>query len=117
MDRRRFVKTAALGSAALAAAPLGQAAKKKSNSETLVAQLYGSLNDEQKKVVARPFDHPLREKVDNNWSITKRSIVKRERAARRRGSGLSGPTRVCWIERAQAFLEVEWSPSLAFCLT
>ena len=74
MDRRQFVKTAALGSAALAAAPLGQAAKKKSNSETLVAQLYGSLNDEQKKVVARPFDHPLREKVDNNWSITKRSI-------------------------------------------
>ena len=74
MDRRQFVKTAALGSAALAAAPLGQAAKKKANSETLVAQLYGSLNDEQKKVVARPFDHPLREKVDNNWSITKRSI-------------------------------------------
>ena len=74
MDRRRFVKTAALGSAALAAAPLGQAAKKKANSKTLVAQLYGSLNDEQKKVVARPFDHPLREKVDNNWSITKRSI-------------------------------------------
>jgi len=27
-----------------------------------------------KKVVARPFDHPLREKVDNNWRITMRSI-------------------------------------------
>ena len=38
IDRRHFVKTAALGSAALAAAPLGIAAKKKTNSETLVAQ-------------------------------------------------------------------------------
>ena len=74
MDRRRFVKSAALGSAALAAAPLGQAAKKKADTETLVAQLFGSLNDSQKKVVAFPFEHPLREKVDNNWHITKRSI-------------------------------------------
>ncbi|MEC8988310.1 MAG: twin-arginine translocation signal domain-containing protein, partial [Verrucomicrobiota bacterium] len=75
IDRRHFVKTAALGSAALAAAPLGKAAKKKkTNSETLVAQLFGSLNENQKKVVAFPFDHPLREKVDNNWNITKKSI-------------------------------------------
>ena len=55
-------------------------------------------------------------------SITKRSIVKRERECGRlddaRESGLVGTDeRVCWIERAQAFLEVEWSPSLAFCLT
>lgn len=74
MDRRRFVKSAALGSAALAAAPLGQAAKKKADTETLVAQLFGSLNDNQKKVVAFPFEHSLREKVDNNWHITKKSI-------------------------------------------
>ena len=59
---------------ALAAAPLGQAAKKKADTETLVAQLFGSLNDSQKKVVAFPFEHPLREKVDNNWHITKKSI-------------------------------------------
>ena len=74
MDRRRFVKSAALGTAALAAAPLGQAAKKKADTETLVAQLFGSLNESQKKVVAFPFEHPLREKVDNNWHITKKSI-------------------------------------------
>jgi hypothetical protein len=74
MDRRRFVKSAALGTAALAAAPFGQAAKKKADTETLVAQLFGSLNDSQKKVVAFPFEHPLREKVDNNWHITKKSI-------------------------------------------
>ena len=74
MDRRRFVKSAALGSAALAAAPRGQAAKKKADTETLVAQLFGSLNDSQKKVVAFPIERPLREKVDNNWHITKKSI-------------------------------------------
>ena len=74
MDRRRFVKSAVLGSAALAAVPLGQAAKKKASSETLVAQLFNSLNEGQKKVVAFPFEHPLREKVNNNWYITKKSI-------------------------------------------
>ena len=74
IDRRHFVKTAALGSVALAAAPLGKAAKKKINSETLVAQLFGSLNESQKKGVAFPFEHPLREKGDNNWHITKKSI-------------------------------------------
>ena len=74
MDRRHFVKTTALGSAALAAGPLGHGAKKKADSETPVAQLYGSLNERQKKVVAFPFEHPLREKVDNNWHITKKSI-------------------------------------------
>ena len=74
MDRRLFVKRAALGAAALAAPPLGQAAKKKADTETLVAQLFGSLNENQKKVVAFPFEHPLREKVDNNWHITKKSI-------------------------------------------
>ncbi len=74
LDRRQFVKTAALGSAALVAAPLGQAAKKKANSETLVAQLYGSLDEKQKKIVAFPFKHSLRDKVDNNWNITRHSI-------------------------------------------
>ena len=74
LDRRHFLKTAALGSAALVAAPLGQAAKKKANSETLVAQLYGSLDEKQREIVAFPFKHPLREKVDNNWNITRHSI-------------------------------------------
>ena len=76
MDRRRFVKSAALGSAALVAAPLGQAAKKKADTETLVAQLFGSLNDSQKKVVAFPFEHSLREKVDNNCTSPKRASAR-----------------------------------------
>jgi hypothetical protein len=38
--------------------------------ETLVAALWKSLTPVQKKIVAFPFDHPLRSKVDNNWQIT-----------------------------------------------
>ena len=44
------------------------------SSETLVAQLYGSLSDEQKKAICFGFDHPLRQKVDNNWFITEQRI-------------------------------------------
>ena len=44
------------------------------SSETLVAQLYGSLREEQKKAICFPFDHELRLKVDNNWQITPKSI-------------------------------------------
>lgn len=43
-------------------------------SETLAAQLYQSLTIEQRSALCFAFDHPLREKVDNNWLITKKSI-------------------------------------------
>jgi hypothetical protein len=39
--------------------------------ETLVASLFKTLTDAQKKDVAFPFDHPLRSDVNNNWNITK----------------------------------------------
>jgi len=45
-------------------------------SETLVAQLYGSLTEEQRKLVCFGFDDPLRSKVDNNWFIVKQRIGK-----------------------------------------
>jgi hypothetical protein len=38
--------------------------------ETLAATLWRSLTPAQKKVVAFPFEHELRGKVDNNWTIT-----------------------------------------------
>lgn len=59
MDRRKFLQ--AVGASVVAP---GQP-------ETLVATLHKSLRPDQKKVVAFPFDHPLRSKVDNNWQITK----------------------------------------------
>jgi hypothetical protein len=68
VDRRQFLKTAALGGAAMTAG-IASAARH-STSETLVAQLYQSLSAEQKSKVAFAFDDPLRSKVDNNWHIT-----------------------------------------------
>lgn len=43
-------------------------------SETLVTTLYKSLNQEQRSALCLPFDHKLREKVDNNWHITPKRI-------------------------------------------
>jgi hypothetical protein len=72
LDRRTFLKTAALGTASLATS----AAKRADSSETLVTTLYTSLSPEQKQGVAFEFDHPLRSKVDNNWFITPHKIGK-----------------------------------------
>lgn len=68
MDRRDFIKTAALAAAVPAQA--GTA-----DSETLTATLYKSLTPEQKSKVCFPFDHPLRSKVDANWFITPYKIA------------------------------------------
>jgi hypothetical protein len=81
-SRRKFLKTAAGGIAAVSAASLlrgipafADDAPKAAASETLVAQLYKSLTEEQKKEVCFAFDHPLRTKVDNNWHIVKKTIA------------------------------------------
>ncbi len=71
-----------VGAAAAAAGPLSssavsqgaRAAAKKTTSETLVTTLFKGLNEEQKKSVCFPFNHPLRSKVDNNWNITDKKI-------------------------------------------
>lgn len=44
--------------------------------ETLVAGFYKTLTEEQRKSICFPFDHPLRSKVDNNWTIVDKSIGK-----------------------------------------
>src|SRR3989442_3927744 len=82
ITRRTFLKATVVGAAAVAASPLPslavsqaeKAATKKATSETLVATLFKSLSEEQRKVIAFPFDHPLRSKVDNNWMITDKKI-------------------------------------------
>jgi len=78
IDRRRFLSSTA---AAIPLALLGQAAPPLSaapasgvTSETLAAQLHGSLDEAQRRLLCREFDDPLRQKVDNNWMITGRSI-------------------------------------------
>jgi hypothetical protein len=87
-SRRDFMKTTALGAAALSglgmgslarAAEAGAAAAKvaaKPTSETLVASLYNGLTEAQKKVICYPFDHALRSAVDNNWFITDARVGK-----------------------------------------
>ena len=80
ITRRNFLRSTVLGAAAAAAGPLSSfaasPAEKASTktSETLVTTLFKSLNDEQKKSVCFPFDHPLRSKVDNNWNITDKTL-------------------------------------------
>src|SRR2546426_345191 len=82
VTRRTFLKTTMVGAATVAAGPLTalaasrveKAAVKKVTSETLVATLYKSLTEQQKKSVCFSFDHPLRSKVDNNWMITDKKI-------------------------------------------
>ena len=78
-ERRTFMKRAVIGSVGLAATnglPFNLSGEPRSigkigpKSETLVSTLYKSLSQEQKKVMAFPFDHPLRSQVDNNWQIT-----------------------------------------------
>ncbi|MBM3766305.1 MAG: DUF3500 domain-containing protein [Acidobacteria bacterium] len=66
-DRREFL--------ALATAVAASAAPKKNQSpETVVASLYKSLNEEQRKVICFPFGHELQSKVDANWFITPKKI-------------------------------------------
>jgi hypothetical protein len=81
LDRRGFIKT--VGSVALAgaAAPVllgGRivqgAPTATSTAETAVGRFYQSLSAEQKQVVAFPFDHDLRKKINANWHITKPTV-------------------------------------------
>jgi len=86
-SRREFIRTAVGGLAAATAASSGllgvagfprRAVAAEGGaavaSETLAAQLYKSLSEQQKKTICFPFDHPLRSKVDNNWHIIKQPI-------------------------------------------
>jgi hypothetical protein len=87
VSRRRVIKSAVGGVAAaslasaciwsLSVTPRALAAEalaRKPMPETLVAQLFKSLTESQRKVLAFPFDHPLRSEVNNNWMIVKESI-------------------------------------------
>ena len=77
LNRRRFILQ---GLSAAGGALVGgdlfakESAAALPKSETLAASLYKSLTDEQKNLICFGFDHPLRQKVDNNWHITKQKI-------------------------------------------
>ena len=83
LTRRRFLKTTSGIATASALSPFlpetaataGEAARKPA-SETLVTQFYKTLTEPQKKLMAFPFNDPLRQAVNNNWHITKATVGK-----------------------------------------
>lgn len=87
IDRRRFLQRSLQGvtTAAAVSGPWFGAGRSavadlqasSGSSETLAAQLYKSLTPKQKELVAFPFDHPLRRKLDANWHITK-AVIQRD---------------------------------------
>ncbi len=76
VNRRDFLgRGAQLAAAGIFHSALGETTPPaKRTSETLVTQLHASLNDDQKKKIVFPWSNPLRQKVDNNWHITKQPI-------------------------------------------
>lgn len=69
-SRREFLaRSAQFAGATLLGSSHVFAEEKKATGETLVQQLFGSLDETQRKAVCRPWDDPLRHDVDNNWHI------------------------------------------------
>lgn len=81
LNRRDFM-IATGAAAAVAGTPLvggrvaSAAPSSDSSAESAVRRLFNSLSDEQKQVVALPFEDKLRQKISANWSITKASVGK-----------------------------------------
>lgn len=70
-NRRLFLQhsTQALAASWLASGFSAEVPSKLPASETLVQQLYGSLDETQRAAICLPWEDPLRLKVDNNWHI------------------------------------------------
>ncbi|QDV40551.1 hypothetical protein Enr13x_03570 [Stieleria neptunia] len=73
--RRDFVKLGGAVAAGVASAGLfdprfAHAATSQTSAETVVAELYASLSDKQKKAIWRPFDHQTRRRINPNWHVT-----------------------------------------------
>ena len=78
VSRRGFLKTTLATAAATSFGGLpiiGRAEEvAKLKSETLVATLFKSFTEVQRKELCFPWEHPLRTEVDNNWHITDQHI-------------------------------------------
>jgi hypothetical protein len=72
INRRKWLATSTLGLIGSALAEERPTAT--TASETLVSQLHGSLNAEQRMALCFPWSDPRRLKVDNNWHITPKKI-------------------------------------------
>lgn len=80
LNRREFLATGA--TAALAAGSMSlvhpssalAAPRRESPAEVAVRQLYDSLNDKQRPVVALPINHPNRTRISANWHVTEATV-------------------------------------------
>lgn len=70
VSRRDFIR-ASLAASTLMATGAAAAPTLKSKGEKLAAELFRSLSEEQRKELCFAFDHKLRQRVENNWRITK----------------------------------------------
>ncbi len=72
-NRRDFItRSAQVAAAGLLGSAFG--APSAATSETLVQQLYGSMDEAQRKTLCFDWSDPRRLKVDNNWHITPQKI-------------------------------------------
>ncbi len=74
LSRRDLLSRSVQAAAAGLLGPVLAAEKKTATSETLVQQLYGSMDEAQRTALCLPWNHPRRLKVDNNWHITPQKI-------------------------------------------
>jgi hypothetical protein len=76
VSRRAFLKSTAAATALLPFGSVVEAADHKAAqpAETLVSELYKSLNEQQRGAICFPFGHELQSKIDNNWFITKTKV-------------------------------------------
>jgi hypothetical protein len=76
ISRRAFLKTTAAATALLPFGSIVEAADRKppKPSETLVAELYKSLTEQQRPGVCFPFGHELQSKINNAWFITDKKV-------------------------------------------
>jgi Protein of unknown function (DUF3500) len=72
VPRRRFLQaTAAISAVPILVPMVHGAPSRSSQAESVVAELYESFNENQKKEVCRSFGDPLRQTVNANWHVTK----------------------------------------------
>lgn len=80
VKRRSFIRNVAAASSALLLpermlqAGLYSGPSRTSVAETAVSEFYGTLSDEQKKVLVLPFDHPNRTRISANWHVTEPTL-------------------------------------------
>jgi hypothetical protein len=80
VNRRSFVAAIAAASSALVLpgravqAGLFSGPSRTSAAETAVSEFYGSLTDDQKKVLCLPFDHAHRGRISANWHVTEPTL-------------------------------------------